>query len=68
MAKTAMRKHRDRIVIAALVAGDQIADQRKLANIEFFVAQHSPMALRRSHGQDVQIDSLGLDFTVDQRP
>ena len=67
MTKTAVRKNRNGIVAAALVARHQIADQRQLANVELFMLQHAAMAFRRRHRQNVQFDALGLNLAVDQR-
>src|SRR2546422_9716921 len=67
MAKTAVRKYWNSVVVASPVPRYKIAYQRQLAHVELLMAQHSSMSLGRGHSQHVQIDPLRLDFAVDQR-
>ena len=67
VAKTAVREHRDGGKRLGVVASDQVGDERKLADVEFPVAQHAPVPLGRGHGEDVELDAGSGRLAFDQR-
>ena len=69
MPEAAMQEHRDRGQRLALVARHVIGAYVFLAHIELVLAAHPPVPLARPHvGEEHQVETLGLNRAVDQRP
>ena len=62
VAEAAVQEHRDRGERLALVADHEIGADILLADVEFVLAAHAPMALARAHvGEEDEIEAVGLD-------
>ena len=61
VAETAVRERGNGGKIPPLVVRHQIPNEGQLAHIELFVAEHTPVALRRLHGHYIEIETGGLD-------
>src|SRR6185295_16108209 len=66
VAEAPVWEHRNRGERGALVAGHEVGDERELADVEFLVAQHAPVALGRGHGEGVELDARRARGAVDQ--
>ena len=68
VAEAAMQEDRDRRQCRALVACHEVGADVLLADVEFVLASHAPVALARPHvGEKDQIEPVGLDGAFDQR-
>jgi hypothetical protein len=65
MPKATVWKYRNGVVVASFVTRHKITYQREFTNVELLMPQHPTMALRRRHRENVEIDALWLNFTVD---
>ena len=68
VAEAAMQEHRNGGERLALVADHEIGADIFLADVEFVLAAHAPMALARPHiGEEDEFEAIGLHRTLLER-